>query len=115
MQSLLIRIDPGPLTNPAADLCHAIPDRLIAASAKTIRNAGYDYEPETEAMHIYLSAEDAQAALPFVIQLLESGTLEEPGLLHAVLVGVSERTISDSSAYRVAYPFGRSEAIPNLR
>jgi len=115
MQSLVVRIDPKPLVNADVDLRYEIPDRLSEASGKRIKDSGYGYEPETDAMHIYLSAENADAALPLVIQLLESNTLEEPGLLKAVLVGVSELPVSESSSYRAVYPPGRSESIQRTR
>ena len=70
MQSLVIRIDPKLLTNADLDLRYEIPDRLSRLSEKTIKDAGYDFEPGTDAMHIYLSVEDANAAIPLVIRLL---------------------------------------------
>jgi hypothetical protein len=115
MQSLVIRIDPKPLTNADLDLRYEIPDRLSHASEKKIKDAGYGFEPGTDAMHIYLAAEDANAAVPLIIQLLEGNTLDEPGLLKAVLVGVSEFSASESSSYRAVYPPGRSEAIERIR
>jgi hypothetical protein len=115
MQSLVIRIDPKPLTNADLDLRYEIPDWLSHASEKKIKDAGYDFEPSTDALHIYLAVEDANAAVPLVIQLVEGNTLEEPGLLRAVRVGVSEFSVSESSSYRTVYPSGNSEAIERIR
>ncbi|WOB06958.1 hypothetical protein [Piscinibacter gummiphilus] len=114
MQSLVLRIDPKPLTNTDADLRYEIPDRLRDASAGMIKDSGYDYEPDTYAMHIYLSAESAETALPFVIELLERNALDEPNLLQAVLVGVSDLPVLESSTYRVVHPLGRSGAIGRI-
>ena len=114
MQSIVIRIDPKLLVNAEADLRYDIPDRLSVTSSGSIRDNGFDYEPDTNAMHIYLATEDAQAALPLVIDLIESNTLNESNLPRAVRIGVSNRGVAESSAYEVVYPTASSETISTI-
>ena len=104
MQSIVIRIDPNPLVNADLDLRYEIPDRLAVASSGSIRDSGYGFEPETDAMHIYLSVNDAEKALAVIVGLLESQSLGEPNLLEATQVGLSSQSVTESSRYRIASP-----------
>lgn len=77
MPSVLIRLDPGRMENPDTDLRYVVPDRLAEVSGGLLTDGGYDYDEESDAMLIYLSTDNLDAALPFVIELLEKEMIYE--------------------------------------
>ena len=71
MPSLLIRLDPGLLSNPDADLRYLLPDRLSELSNGLLRDDSYDYEEGTLAMLIFMKADDLATVVPMAISVLE--------------------------------------------
>ncbi len=106
MPVIVIRLDPGKLANPDADLRYEIPDLLIARSDGVLEDNGYDYESEGDAMQIYLRATDLDVGLALVIQLLEEEPLHGNRLAAGASVGVSDTTDPTASRFRVVYPPG---------
>lgn len=82
-----------------------MPDRLIEMSNGILRSIGYDYEDGTDAMLLYLATSDLAAAIPFVIELLESVVVCGNRLANAARVGTSpDDNAASAAAFRIVYP-----------
>mgnify|MGYP001236014701 CR=1 FL=1 len=108
MPSIVIRLDPGKLANPDADLRYEIPDLLAARSDGALADDGYDYEADGDAMQIYLRITTAEVdhAVAMVIAFLETETLHDNDLSVAATVGVSESPGPVVSTFEIVYPRG---------
>lgn len=105
MPSVLIRLDPCRMENPDTDLRYVVPDRLAEISSGILTDSGYDYEEGTDAMLIYLSTDNLDAALPFVIELLENEIVHENRLAVSAKVGTSPLDQTERPAdFTVVYP-----------
>jgi len=105
MPSVLIRLDPRRMENPDTDLRYVVPNRLAEVSSGILTDSGFDYEEGTDAMLIYLSTENLDAALPFVIELLENEMIYENRLADSATVGTSPLDEAERPAdFAVAYP-----------
>jgi hypothetical protein len=105
MPSVLIRLDPGRMENTDTDLRYVVPDRLTEISSGILTDSGYDYEEGTDAMLIYLSTDNLDAALPFVIELLENEMIYENRLADSARVGASLLDETERPAdFAVVYP-----------
>jgi hypothetical protein len=104
MPSIMIRLDPSRLHDPDLDLRYEIPDLLVTRSAGLIKDDGYDYEPEGNALRIYLRTSDLNSAVPQVITFLEKEHLHGNHLADAAQVGISEAAASATKEYRMVYP-----------
>lgn len=105
MPSVLIRLDPRRMENPDTDLRYVVPNRLAEVSSGILTDSGFDYEEGTDAMLIYLSTENLDAALPFVIELLENEMIYENRLADSATVGTSPLDEAERPAdFAVVYP-----------
>lgn len=105
MPSVLIRLDPRRMENPDTDLRYVVPDRLAEVSSGLLMDSGYDYEEGSDAMLIYLSTDNLDAALPFVIELLENEMIHENRLADSAKVGTSLLDQTERPAdFTVVYP-----------
>jgi hypothetical protein len=105
MPLVLIRLDPGRMENPDTDLRYVVPNRLAEVSSGILTDSGFDYEEGTDAMLIYLSTENLDAALPFVIELLENEMIYENRLADSATVGTSPLDEAERPAdFAVVYP-----------
>ena len=104
MPSIVIRLDPSRLQDPDLDLRYEIPDLLVTRSGGLIKDDGYDYEPEGNALRIYLRTPDLNSAVRQVITFLEKEHLHGNHLADAAQVGISEAAASARQEYRVVYP-----------
>lgn len=105
MPSVLIRLDPRRMENPDTDLRYVVPDRLAEVSSGILTDSGYDYEEGTDAMLIYLSTDNLDAALPFVIELLENKIVHQNRLALSAKVGTSPLDQTERPAdFTVVYP-----------
>jgi hypothetical protein len=105
MPSVLIRLDPRRMENPDTDLRYVIPNRLAELSNGILTDSGFDYEEGTDAMLIYLSTENLNAALPFVIELLEKEMIHDNRLADSATVGTSPLDEVERPAdFAVVYP-----------
>ena len=105
MPTVLIRLDPSRMANPDADLRYVVPDRLVEASQGVLADGAYDYETGSDAMLIFLSADNVDAALPFVIDLLENHVVYDNRLADSAKVGTSDADDSESpSDFITVYP-----------
>lgn len=105
MPSVLIRLDPRRMANPDTDLRYVVPDRLAELSSGILTDSGYDYEEGTDAMLIYLSTNNLDAALPFVIELLENKIVHENRLAASAKVGTSPLDQTECPAdFTIVYP-----------
>lgn len=104
MASLVVRLDPACLHDANLDLRYDIPTLLEKKSEGIVRDDGYDYEPETEAMHIYLWTSDLERALPYVIDLLQNERLFGNDLAAAATVGVCDLDAEVAEEYRIVFP-----------
>jgi hypothetical protein len=75
MTTIELRVDPGVLENPDADLRYLIPETIEARSDGMIRSDGYDYEGDRPVMVIFLVAEDVSTALELIRAVLDSEVL----------------------------------------
>jgi hypothetical protein len=93
------------MENPDTDLRYVVPNRLAEVSSGILTDSGFDYEEGTDAMLIYLSTENLDAALPFVIELLENEMIYENRLADSATVGTSPLDEAERPAdFAVVYP-----------
>jgi hypothetical protein len=111
MPSMVIRLDPEKLAQPDLDLRYEIPDLLAQRSGGLILDDGYDYEPQGNAMQIYLRTTDLDSAVPQVVKFLETERLHGNHLAAAAQVGISEAEAAAATEFRVVYPPGGSGVI----
>lgn len=105
MPSVLIRLDPRHMVNPDTDLRYIVSDRLAEVSNDLLVDSGYEYEETTNAMLIYLSTANLDAALPFVIEVLENEMIYENRLADSARVGSSPHDQSERPAdFTIIYP-----------
>jgi hypothetical protein len=111
MPSIVIRLDPEGLQNPDADLRYELPDLLAERSGGLMKADGYDYEPDCNAMQIYLRTSDVGSAVSQIVEFLETESLHGNRLAEAAQVGVNESEASLVREYRIVYPPGSSGVI----
>lgn len=99
------------MENPDADLRYTVPDRLAEVSSGILTDSGYDYEEGTDAMLIYLSTDNLDEALPFVIGLLENEVIHENRLADSAKVGTSPLDETERPAdFTLVYPSSEAGA-----
>ncbi len=104
MPSIAIRLDPDLLDDAALCVRYHLGEMLEERSSGLVLNDGYAFEEETDAMQIYLKAPDLDAALPFVIDFLETERLFGDALANAVKVGVSSVDAIGTTEFRIVFP-----------
>lgn len=111
MPSVLIRLDPRRMENPDTDLRYVVPCRLAEVSSGILTDSGFDYEEGTDAMLIYMSTDNLDIALPFVIELLEKEMIYENRLADSAKVGTSQLDETECIAdFSVVYPSAEAGA-----
>jgi hypothetical protein len=103
LHSIVIKLYPEKLANPDLDLRYLLPDLIVEKSGKLLRDDGYDYGAKTEAMLVYLTTDDVEKALPFVLEVIENETVKGNRLKDAAIVAAG-----DDDNYRIVYPPGYS-------
>ena len=96
MQTIVILVNPGKLTNPDLDLRYCIPERIEEVSKGAIRDNGYDYIDTEEGqpgplMGIWLETESAEDHWPVVEKLFRDETFLENDLSAAAEIYISEQ------------------------
>lgn len=105
MPTIVIRLDPAALADPNADLRYQIPDLLEARTDGLLRDDGYDYERDTDAMLIFLKTEHPGAASDAVAAFLASSTeLLGQDLSGATQAGASEADPADVRECLLFFP-----------
>ena len=90
--TIVLRLDPGQLSNPNADLRYVIPDRLAQKSNNAISDDGYDYGVgASPLMFIFLQAENLDKAVPLVIDRLATERLFGNELTQGTVVAVQSK------------------------
>lgn len=109
MQTIIIVLNPGELTNPDLDLRYRISDRVEELTDGKIQDNGYDYI-DTEAgvpgplLGIWLETEDAGKDWPVVLDILQKEKFLENDLSLSAKIYVSENETEDIENCRLAYP-----------
>lgn len=98
MASIAIKLDPGKMTNPDADLRYLIPKRIQEAYGESITEDGYDYLDDGS-MVIYLATDDPDAGVVKVIELLQNEELLGNRILESAIIGLNK-----GSGYTVVFP-----------
>jgi hypothetical protein len=111
MASIVIRLDPGLLKNPDADLRYEIPDLISERSGGLVEASGYDYEPDGNAMQIYLETSDIRSAIELIIQFLENEHLHGNDLSRGAQIGVNESESPVATEFTIVYPPGSSGVV----
>jgi hypothetical protein len=98
--TIIIQLDPGKLRNPDLDIRYDLPDLICSRSGEQIIADGYDYVGESRApcLHLFLKTDDADAALPVVIEVLKSEKVLDNDLSEVPVA------IEDGEEFRVVYP-----------
>jgi hypothetical protein len=104
MATLVVRLDPGLLDNPDADIRYRLPDLLAERSAGVISDDGYDYVGEQPFLLLFLKATKLKEALANVLDVVENVRVLDNDLRPAAVVAVKRR-----SKYEVVYPPGFKE------
>jgi hypothetical protein len=98
--TILIQLDPGKLSNPDLDIRYLLPDMISDRSGGRIVADGYDYVGESRApcLVLFLKTDDATAALPVVIEVLQTERVLDNDLSELPVA------IEDGTEFRVVYP-----------
>jgi hypothetical protein len=111
VESIGIRLDPAKLEHADLDFRYEISDHLAQRSAGLIRDSGYDYESDGNALQIYLQKPDLASAVPQVVSFFETERLHGNLLARAAQVKISDADASTATEFRVVCPPGRSAVI----
>lgn len=107
MQTIVILLNPGKLTNPDLDLRYLIPDRIGELTEEGIQDNGYDYidcEGSGPLLGIWLETEDAaQSWLAIAKMFLEEKFLDNDLSLSAEIY-ISEKEAADVEDCTLVYP-----------
>ena len=108
MATIVIQLDPTRLANPDLDIRYMLPDLLVARSGGRLREDGYDYFGEglESLMQVYLTTEDAAAALPGVIHVLRTERVLGNDLSEVAVA------VEDEEGFRVVHPPGFAGVFP---
>jgi hypothetical protein len=87
--TFVIRLKPGDLPNPDADLRYVIPDLLQTRSAGRVQDNGFDYE-DGDVMAIFVSTFDSEWAEPFIRQTLDTEVIYDNELADRYTLSVAD-------------------------
>ena len=103
MQTIVVLLYPERLENPNADLRYDVPERIEVDTNGKIINDGYDYLEEDQ-MAIYLQAEDAKTAYPWIVELFQKEQFCENDLSKTAEIYISEKEFADISECEKVFP-----------
>lgn len=100
MQTIIILLNPGKLTNPNTDLCYHVPDRIEQVFDGLIQSSGYDFIDAEEGQSgpllcIWLQTQNARRNWKMIQDLFEKETFDDNSLSACVEIYISEND-SDS-------------------
>src|SRR5262245_3849066 len=99
MATLVVRLDPGPLDNPDADIRYRLPDLLAERSGGVISDDGYDYVGDGPLLVVFLKVSEVKPALACVLDLVQNVRVLGNDLRPAVVVAIEHE-----GRYEVVYP-----------
>lgn len=113
MHTIALRLHPGRLPNPDADLRYVLPDLMVERADGALTDDGWGYEGEPPFMVIFLQASDLEAGLSCVLDVVENVRVRENDLRSGCVVAVRQEDGTDASqtydGYEVVYPPGCME------
>jgi len=101
MDRIVLRLDPGRLKNSDTDLRYVLPDLICERAGGRLTDDGWSYEGDPPFMVMWLRTEDINAALPFVLDVVENVRVMENDLRQACVVAVQR-----DGGCEVMYPAG---------
>jgi hypothetical protein len=106
--TVILRLDPAKLSNPDLDIRYMLPDLIVERSGGKLADNGYDYARDgaTPCLLLFLSADDADATLPVVLEVLKSERVLNNDLSEVAVA------IEDGHGFRVVHPPGFSGDFP---
>ncbi len=107
MANIVLKLKPDDLENPDLDIRYKLPDLIAKKSGELIRDDGYDYADDSDALLLFLVTEDLAAALPIVMGIIENEVVLENPLGGAVTVATQEA----DEGYTIVYPPGCEEPL----
>lgn len=99
MPTIYVRLDPGKLRNPDADIRYLLPDLIADKSGGVVKDDGYDYVGDPPYLLLFLKAEILDEGLLWVLDVLEHEQVLGNDLLSATVVAVDRH-----GRMEVAYP-----------
>lgn len=109
MALIAVILTPSTIANPDLDLCYAVPNQIVAASAGTIESLGYGYDAR-QRIHIYLATKNLSSSQALVCGFLRTTTVLGNDLGGA-LVAVRD---SDSGPLTIVYPEDANGTVDDL-
>lgn len=101
MTTVVMRLDPGLLDNPDADLRYRLPDLLAERSRGVISDDGYDYVGKGPLLVLFLKVSQLEPALACLLDVIESVRVLNNDLRPAAVVAVERE-----GRHEVIYPPG---------
>src|SRR5262245_16658771 len=100
--TVVLQLDPARLRNPDLDIRYVLPDLLVERSSGRLTDDGYDYAGEGSAacLLLFLRTDDANAAIPNIIEVLGSERVLENDLSGVPIA------VEDGDQFRVVHPPG---------
>ncbi len=95
METIVIALNPGKLSNPDLDLRYRIPDRIEEETENAVQDNGYDYI-DTESgqpgplLGIWLKTESAEEYWPVIARLFQKELFEGNDLSKAAEIFISK-------------------------
>lgn len=88
MPTVYVRLDPRKLENPDLDMRYALPDLISAESGGAVKTDGYDYVGEAPFLLLFMTTEDINQGLLWVLSVLEHGKSFGNDFLRSTVVAV---------------------------
>ena len=109
MQTIILLLNPGRLTNPDMDLRYLLPDRIEEVSGSRSLDNGYDFLDAEKGqpgplMGIWLTSVDAQANWPIVLDLLRSEQFKGNDLSKSAQIYISQRDTDELENCTLVFP-----------
>ncbi len=109
MQTIIVLLNPGKLTNPDTDLCYCVPVRIEEISNGEILDNGYDYIDTEDGqpgplMGIWLKTECAAEKWQIIRQLFQSEKFKGNDLSLSAQIYISENDAEDIENCTLVFP-----------
>lgn len=109
MQTIIVLLNPGKLTNPDLDLRYCIPDRIQEVSDGAVQDNGYDYIDTAKGqpgplMGIWLKTEKAGENWPVILKLFQEEKFKENDLSLTAQIYISENDNDEIENCTLVYP-----------
>lgn len=103
MQTIIIEINAGKMSNPDLDIRYILPERIEKYTNNQVKDNGYDYISDSE-LGLWLETDNAVNNADKIIQLINAETFLENDLSKVAEIYISEEECASFESCRKIYP-----------